>query len=123
MAARIPLPETPPDEALVRRVERAVMVLGVCLGTRARVHRGKPLGTVSMSRRDGYRPDAMRHVRRYLAVKVLGHAVAAIARAEGLTTSSVYDSVRIGRALCRANARTLRFRAFDDEGIRGDDSD
>lgn len=68
---------------------------------------GVDLGKPTKSRRHGYRPCAREHVRRYLAVEVLGYRVALIAEVECLHRSTVYESIRVGRELVGRNARTL----------------
>jgi hypothetical protein len=91
------IPGAYPSTPIVARVEEAAERLGVSLGT------------PTSSRRHGFRPQARRHVERFLAVEVLGVRVADLVEQEGRARSTVYASVRVGRQLARVNAAALGF--------------
>jgi hypothetical protein len=109
----------PPDTngAIAGHIDRAVDRLGLCGGGG------------SKSRRDGHRPDAREHVRRYLLREATGVSVRYLMHVTGLTRSTFYESLRQGKRLCRENAAGLDaaalgiFRPQVALDVEGDDSD
>jgi len=106
-------------------LERAAKQLGISPPTRTRSRAGIPLGALSRSTRDGYRPAARAHVERYLLRAVFGTPVPTLCRALGMSRSAVYESIAHGERLVRENARRLGLkpprRPRDDDGGEGDD--
>lgn len=83
------------------RLVSVAELLGVCLGTR------------SKARRHRYRPQARRHVERFLMRAALGVSARAMAESEGYSRSNIFHSIRVGRELARANADALGLTAED----------
>lgn len=113
-------PNRPPPEPngpIVQAIDAAVDRLGIDPGKRSR------------SRRDGFRPNARAHVRRYLLREVCGLPIRFLMHEAGLVRSSVYSSLRQGERLCRENAVALGpaflavFRPQVALDVEGDDSD
>ena len=97
--------EPPPDVqaadpaellALARRVVEKAMQQAPA--TRAKVRRW-PLGQPSRSTRDGFRPELARHVERAVLVEVFNLPVKTVAAAAGVTLSTAYASIDVGRRL------------------------
>lgn len=65
---------------------------------------GYPLdrASCSQSKRDGFRPQARRHVEDWLAHAVLGSRVSDLARASGRHRSTVYRAIAAGQRLALA---------------------
>ena len=68
---------------------------------------GEPVRGTSESRRDGFRPAASEHLRRYLLHTVMGVSARELGQRDGLSPSAVYSSIAVGGRLARANARRL----------------
>jgi transcriptional regulator of acetoin/glycerol metabolism len=64
---------------------------------------GRPLPTRSLSRRHGHRPKAPDHVRRLVLVACHGVRPTHLARALGISRSTLYESLGAARQIAAAN--------------------
>jgi hypothetical protein len=80
---------------LLERIAAAVDALGVSPGARSR------------ARGHGYRPEARRHVERYLLRAVAGVRAVDMARAEGYSARNIFRSIELGGLIARENALRL----------------
>ncbi len=77
---------------------------------------GVNLGKQSKARKHGFRPQARRHVERFLLRTVVGVRAEDMARAEGYSRANIFRSIQIGRELARSNAGRLGWTAEDVAG-------
>lgn len=65
---------------------------------------GQPPPSRTRSRRHGHRPKAQTHVERWIMVVALDARPAQLARALGISRSTLYESLAAGREIARLNA-------------------